>query len=86
MKPRTIDLDILLFNQENIVTENLIIPHPRIMERAFVAIPLVEIDKDITLPNFYKPLREVMDDIPDKEGVRIWKRKDGEGVFGPFEN
>ena len=84
--PRTIDLDILLYNQENIVTENLIIPHPRIMERAFVAIPLVEIDKDITLPNMDKPVREVMDDIPDKKGVRIWKQKDGEGAFGPFEN
>lgn len=84
--PRTIDLDILLYNQENIVTENLIIPHPRIMERAFVAIPLVEIDKDITLPNMDKPVREVMDDIPDKKGVRVWKQKDGEGVFGPFEN
>ena len=84
--PRTIDLDILLYNQENIVTENLIIPHPRIMERAFVAIPLVEIDKDITLPNMNKPVREVMDDIPDKKGVRIWKRKDGEGAFVPFGN
>jgi 2-amino-4-hydroxy-6-hydroxymethyldihydropteridine diphosphokinase len=84
--PRTIDLDILLYNQENIVTENLIVPHPRIMERAFVAIPLVEIDKDITLPNMDKPVREVMDDIPEKEGVRIWKQKDGEGAFGPFEN
>ncbi|KMY46137.1 2-amino-4-hydroxy-6-hydroxymethyldihydropteridine pyrophosphokinase [Bacillus sp. FJAT-27916] len=80
--PRTIDLDILLYNQENIVTENLIIPHPRIMERAFVAIPLVELDKDITLPNMDKPVREVMDDIPDKKGVRVWKQKDGEGAFG----
>ncbi len=80
--PRTIDLDILLYNQENIVTENLVIPHPRIMERAFVAIPLVELDKDITLPNMDKPVREVMDDIPDKKGVRVWKQKDGEGAFG----
>ena len=80
--PRTIDLDILLYNQENIVTENLIIPHPRIMERAFVAIPLVELDKDITLQNMDKPVREVMDDIPDKKGVRVWKQKDGEGAFG----
>ena len=84
--PRTIDLDILLFNQENIVTKNLIVPHPRILERAFVVIPLVEIDKDIILPNMEKPIREIMDDIPDKEGVRIWKRKNGEGVLGHSES
>ena len=80
--PRTIDLDILLYNQENIVTENLIIPHPRIMERAFVAIPLVELDKDITLPNMDKPVREVMDDIRDKKGDRAGEQKDGEGACG----
>ena len=31
--PRTIDLDILLYNQENIETERLVIPHPRMHER-----------------------------------------------------
>ena len=38
--PRTIDLDILLYNQENIKSEKLIIPHPRMLERNFVMIPL----------------------------------------------
>ncbi|QFK69861.1 2-amino-4-hydroxy-6-hydroxymethyldihydropteridine diphosphokinase [Pradoshia sp. D12] len=84
--PRTIDLDILLYNQENIVTKNLIVPHPRMLDRAFVVIPLVEIDKDIILPNMEKPIREIMDDIPEKEGVRIWKRKNGEGVLGHLES
>ena len=41
--PRTVDLDILLYNEENMKTENLIIPHPRMTERGFVLIPLVEI-------------------------------------------
>lgn len=41
--PRIIDLDILLYNQENIETENLLVPHPRMYERAFVLVPLVEI-------------------------------------------
>ena len=84
--PRTIDLDILLYNQENIVTKNLIVPHPRMLERAFVVIPLVEIDKDIVLPNMEKPLREVMEDLPEKEGVRIWKLKNGEDVLGHSES
>ena len=42
--PRTLDLDILLYNQENIETESLIVPHPRMQERAFVIIPLMELD------------------------------------------
>ena len=45
--PRTIDLDILLYNQENIEAENLIVPHPRMFERAFVIVPLLEINQDI---------------------------------------
>ncbi len=41
--PRTVDLDILLYNNDNIETKNLIVPHPRMYERAFVLIPLLEI-------------------------------------------
>ncbi len=39
--PRIIDLDILLYNNENIEVENLIVPHPRMFERAFVLVPLI---------------------------------------------
>lgn len=42
--PRTIDIDILFFGDRKIHTAELIIPHPRISERAFVLIPLKEID------------------------------------------
>lgn len=41
--PRIIDLDILLYNHENIETESLLVPHPRMYERAFVLVPLIEI-------------------------------------------
>ena len=41
--PRTVDLDILLYNHDNIETENLVVPHPRMHERAFVLVPLLEI-------------------------------------------
>jgi 2-amino-4-hydroxy-6-hydroxymethyldihydropteridine diphosphokinase len=84
--PRTIDLDILLFNHENIETEKLIVPHPRMHERAFVLIPLLEIDSSIRLPKMERPLSSILEDIPDREGVRIWKRKNGEDVFALFES
>jgi 2-amino-4-hydroxy-6-hydroxymethyldihydropteridine diphosphokinase len=77
--PRTIDLDILLYNQENIVAEELIIPHPRMHERAFVMIPLLEINQELHI-------NEWVEDLPDKKGVRIWKRKNGEDVFALFES
>ena len=42
--PRTLDLDILLYGQETIQTPDLVIPHPRMWERAFVLAPLAELD------------------------------------------
>lgn len=84
--PRTIDLDILTFNQENIETEKLIVPHPRMLERAFVMIPLLEIHHDISVPTMEKPLKSYFHELPNKEGVRIWKQKNGEDVFEPIES
>jgi 2-amino-4-hydroxy-6-hydroxymethyldihydropteridine diphosphokinase len=82
--PRTIDLDILTFNQENIESEKLIVPHPRMLERAFVIIPLLEINQDSKLSKIDKLLEASLEELPNKEGVRIWKRKNGEDVFEPF--
>lgn len=48
---RTLDLDILLFDHESIDTTRLQIPHPRLHERDFVLIPLLEIAPNIYLPN-----------------------------------
>lgn len=85
--PRTIDLDILLYNHENIVSEKLIIPHPRIEERAFVVIPLLEIAPLIQLPNKSILLKDSLHFLQEKEGVRIWRQqKNGEDVFELFEN
>jgi 2-amino-4-hydroxy-6-hydroxymethyldihydropteridine diphosphokinase len=84
--PRTLDLDILLYNHENIETEQLIIPHPRMTERAFVMIPLLEVNHDIHIPNVSQYLKDLIDRLPDKEGVRIWKQKNGEDVFALFES
>ncbi|WP_394239398.1 2-amino-4-hydroxy-6-hydroxymethyldihydropteridine diphosphokinase [Niallia oryzisoli] len=84
--PRTIDLDILLYNDENITSEMLIVPHPRMHERSFVIIPLLEISPNIMLPTLKQPLCKIADHLSDKEGVRVWKEKNGEDVFALFEN
>ncbi|SFA51283.1 2-amino-4-hydroxy-6-hydroxymethyldihydropteridinediphosphokinase [Anoxybacillus pushchinoensis] len=73
--PRTLDLDILLYNHENIETEQLIIPHPRMFERAFVLIPLFEIDESLIIPSVQRPLRSYIDQL-SHQGVRIWKSRE----------
>lgn len=49
--PRPIDLDILLFGDEEWASERLTIPHPRLLEREFAVVPLLEIAPDATLPD-----------------------------------
>jgi len=49
--PRVIDIDILLFDGEQVDEPGLEIPHPRMMERQFVLDPLAEIAPDLVLPN-----------------------------------
>jgi 2-amino-4-hydroxy-6-hydroxymethyldihydropteridine diphosphokinase len=49
--PRVIDLDILLFGDEEWASEDITIPHPRMAERAFVIRPLLEIAPDVRYPN-----------------------------------
>ncbi|MGA9468239.1 MAG: 2-amino-4-hydroxy-6-hydroxymethyldihydropteridine diphosphokinase [Exiguobacterium marinum] len=47
--PRTIDLDILFYNGEDIQSEHLTVPHPRMHERAFVLAPLTEIAPELVV-------------------------------------
>ncbi|MGM0754421.1 MAG: 2-amino-4-hydroxy-6-hydroxymethyldihydropteridine diphosphokinase [Bacillota bacterium] len=79
--PRIIDLDILLYDHEKIESKNLLIPHPRMQERAFVLIPLLEVAPHVEHPSFNAPFAEFLDEIPDKEGVRLWKQINGEDAF-----
>ncbi|SER29412.1 2-amino-4-hydroxy-6-hydroxymethyldihydropteridinediphosphokinase [Nitrosomonas sp. Nm51] len=52
--PRTLDLDILLYNTLQLNSENLTIPHPRMTQRAFVLYPLMEIAPDCCIPGHGK--------------------------------
>lgn len=49
--PRTLDLDLLFYGEERINDSRLIVPHPGILEREFVVIPLAEIRPNFLLPN-----------------------------------
>ncbi|MFC1747576.1 2-amino-4-hydroxy-6-hydroxymethyldihydropteridine diphosphokinase [Pseudomonadota bacterium] len=49
--PRTLDLDLLLYGATIIQTDDLIVPHPGLVERNFVLIPLYEIAPGLTLPD-----------------------------------
>ncbi len=49
-KPRTIDIDIVLFGDEVIESEKLSIPHPKMTERAFVLKPMLQIDPEVVHP------------------------------------
>ncbi|MDB5055103.1 MAG: folK [Bacilli bacterium] len=69
--PRTIDLDLLLFGQQQLDTEELQIPHPRMKERAFVLIPLAEIiDESPALGA--ASLVNSLELLDGKEGVVRW--------------
>ena len=48
--PRTLDLDLLLYGDAVINTDTLTVPHPRMTSRAFVLIPLLQIDPFIQIP------------------------------------
>ena len=79
--PRIIDLDILLYNDENIETEHLTIPHPRMFERGFVMVPLIEI-----YPGILEDKNRSIKDLTGQKGVRLWKQKIGEEELELFES
>ena len=59
-QPRTIDLDILLYGDEVVHTERLVIPHPFLAQRDFALVPLLEIQPNLVHPTLKKPLNELL--------------------------
>lgn len=63
--PRTLDLDLLLFGQQCIDSANLIVPHPRLTERAFTLIPLLQLDPLLRIPG-RGPAHEFVTGVADQ--------------------
>lgn len=68
--PRTLDLDLLLYNQVEMETEKLVLPHPRMHERAFVLYPLLEIAPALEIPG-HGPVRELAKNCSAQRCTRI---------------
>ena len=49
--PRVIDVDLLLYDDERVDEPDLVVPHPRMHERAFVLVPLAELAPELVLPD-----------------------------------
>jgi len=71
---RNIDIDILLFGELILRTDRLEIPHPKMSERAFVLLPLVELVPDLIDPRTNTPFSDFIEKI-GQQGVTIYKEK-----------
>ena len=67
--PRPIDVDLLLLEGVELRTDRLSVPHEQVLERRFVLIPLVELDRDLAVPDGTR-LADRLLELPVDEGVR----------------
>ncbi len=73
--PRTLDLDLLLYGDESIALDRLVVPHPRLHQRAFVLRPLLELDPALTAPGLgalLAHLPAVADQVLIREDAPLW--------------
>lgn len=68
--PRTIDIDLVLYGQEEISSPELVVPHPRGSQRAFVLVPLAEITGDQVYRG--KTPRELLSELGEHETVEYY--------------
>jgi deoxyadenosine/deoxycytidine kinase len=66
---RTMDIDIISFNNEIIESENLTIPHSQMHLRKFVLVPMFDLQIDFMHPKFNKSLKQLLDNCIDDSGI-----------------
>lgn len=69
--PRTIDLDLILFGQRVIQEHGLCVPHPRFHLRAFVLVPLAQVEPDWREPRSDRPIHSLLADLGPVTPVRF---------------
>ncbi len=67
--PREIDVDVLLLDGVTHRSEKMVVPHPSILERRFVLVPLLELDPQLTLPDG-RALAAALDELGPGQEVR----------------
>ena len=71
-KPRTVDLDLLMFDDYVCQTEFLTLPHPRLQDRRFVLVPMLELAPNLTHPVLQKTIQELSNECGDFSIVKRW--------------
>jgi 2-amino-4-hydroxy-6-hydroxymethyldihydropteridine diphosphokinase len=75
--PRTVDLDLLFYGERCIELPELVVPHPRAHERAFVLMPLAELAPGLVHPRLGVTVEVIARALLDAEAVRPWRRPEG---------
>lgn len=73
--PRTMDVDVLLFGDQKLDRPDLVVPHPRMADRAFVLVPLADLAPGLILPGDGRSVQAALAALPaaERRGVRLWE-------------
>ena len=85
--PRTLDLDLLLYDDLVMATPDLTLPHPRMLQRAFVLVPLADLAPDLVIPGTDETVTEMLGRLESLSGVHPYEpdadRSDGQRPVSP---
>jgi 2-amino-4-hydroxy-6-hydroxymethyldihydropteridine diphosphokinase len=70
--PRTLDIDVLFYGNQMVNTDRLTIPHPRAHLRAFVLVPLLEVNPRLLHPVLNRTIEQLHNDLPTPEEVYLF--------------